>query len=75
MFGIVVSPIFYCVFHYLQRIVFICMFVFQKDPRDTVKYDRISELLIESGADVNLVNAHDTTVLHEVAQYGRVFAI
>lgn len=38
--------------------------MFRKDPREDVKYDRISELLIESGADVNFV-------LHEVAQYGR----
>lgn len=48
----------------------ICFFFLFKDPRDRTNYDRISKLLIENGADVNAVNAHDITVLHEVAQYG-----
>lgn len=46
------------------------IFLSQIERRDKVNYDRISELLIKSGADVNLKNAHGITVLHDAAQYG-----
>lgn len=48
---------------------------FRIEPQEKVNYDRISEVLIQKGADVTAINAHGLTVLHDAAQYGWLFFV
>lgn len=42
-----------------------------KAPRDQLSYNRVSELLIKGGADVNKIDDYGMTVLQHAAQYGQ----